>query len=261
MPKPYLSIASGVALVAVFLAAGCDEEKPQPAPAADRAAEVRKAAENSIRAKDPASVSFRGVQVWPQAIEGTYAVCGQVNVFGASSTTYALFVAVVTHSVSAPDPALADKVEVRIGSTPSEATRAYIDTIARCFEGGGPRQVARQGAPSIPPLPDDMARVQQEVATLSQDPSAQAAGSARFPVPPRQATSPGVPSLPAVITAQGSVIMRQNGNIRVAPHGEAVRVEQQGTELRIFGEAPGGWLQVGNVAPIGWVHSSMVQRR
>ena len=263
MPKTCPLIVQSVVLAAALLAAGCDRDEPKPAPAADRAAEARKAAENSIRAgaRDPDSVSFRGVQVWPQAVEGTHAVCGQVNVFGASSTTYALFVAAVTRSASAQDPARAYKVEARVGSTPSEATRAYIDTIARCFEGGGPREVARQGAPSIPPLPDDMARVQQQVAALSQKPSAPAAASPPSPVPPRQASPPSAPPPPAVTAAQGTVVMRQNGNVRIAPHGEAVRVEQQGTELRVFGEAPGGWLQVGNAAPIGWVHSSMVQRR
>jgi len=31
--------------------------------------------------------------------------------------------------------------------------------------------------------------------------------------------------------------------------------------LRVFAEAPGGWLEVGDTAPFGWVHGSMVEPR
>jgi hypothetical protein len=55
--------------------------------------------------------------------------------------------------------------------------------------------------------------------------------------------------------------MRQPGNIRIAPQGAILRVEPRGKELRVFGEAPGGWLQIGDTEANGWVHSSMVQRR
>jgi len=56
--------------------------------------------------------------------------------------------------------------------------------------------------------------------------------------------------------------MRQNGNIRSGPQGETLRIEPQGKELRVFGEAPGGWLQIGgDTEANGWVHSSLVQRR
>ena len=55
--------------------------------------------------------------------------------------------------------------------------------------------------------------------------------------------------------------MRHAGNIHVSPQGEILRVELRGKELRVFGEAPGGWLQIGDTEANGWVHSSMVQRR
>ncbi|MFL5281649.1 MAG: hypothetical protein ACJ8AW_11820 [Rhodopila sp.] len=57
------------------------------------------------------------------------------------------------------------------------------------------------------------------------------------------------------------VVMRQPGNIRIAPQGAILRVEPRGKELRVFGEAPGGWLQIGDTEANGWVHSSMVLRR
>nr|WP_241749455.1 SH3 domain-containing protein [Pseudoroseomonas aerophila] len=42
--------------------------------------------------------------------------------------------------------------------------------------------------------------------------------------------------------------------------GDVVRVVPRGTVLRIFAEAPGGWLQLGATAPEGWVHASMITR-
>src|SRR5262249_9073068 len=82
--------------------AGCDKERCEPAAPAvkssDRLVELRQAAETSVRVavSNPASVRFRGVQVWPQAIKNQFAVCGQVNVFGPTSNTYVLFVVIVT---------------------------------------------------------------------------------------------------------------------------------------------------------------------
>ena len=55
--------------------------------------------------------------------------------------------------------------------------------------------------------------------------------------------------------------MRQNANVHAGPHGPSVRVVPQGTALRIFGAAPGGWYEVGDTAPWGWVHESMFVRR
>jgi uncharacterized protein YraI len=54
--------------------------------------------------------------------------------------------------------------------------------------------------------------------------------------------------------------MRQDANIHTAPHGSAVGVAPRGSSLRVFSEAPGGWLEVGETAPFGWVHSSMVEQ-
>jgi hypothetical protein len=54
--------------------------------------------------------------------------------------------------------------------------------------------------------------------------------------------------------------MRQNANIRTAPHGDTIRVAPKGSSMRVFAEAPGGWLEVGDTtAPLGWVHGSMVE--
>lgn len=50
-------------------------------------------------------------------------------------------------------------------------------------------------------------------------------------------------------------------NLRAAPGGggEVIRTVPRGSQLEVFGEAPGGWLQVGQGgAPWGWVHVSVL---
>ncbi|MFL5284700.1 MAG: hypothetical protein ACJ8AW_27875 [Rhodopila sp.] len=66
---------------------------------------------------------------------------------------------------------------------------------------------------------------------------------------------------PTSLPASGTIVMRHAGNIHVSPQGEILRVEPRGKELRVFGKAPGGWLQIGDTEANGWVHSSMIQRR
>jgi hypothetical protein len=64
-----------VAMVIALLFAACDKERCEPAPqtarSPDQSADLRKAAENSVRflASNPDFVRFRGVQVWPQAVK------------------------------------------------------------------------------------------------------------------------------------------------------------------------------------------------
>ncbi|MFC7540986.1 SH3 domain-containing protein [Siccirubricoccus deserti] len=49
-------------------------------------------------------------------------------------------------------------------------------------------------------------------------------------------------------------------NIRSQPGGggAVVRIVPRASTLRVFSEAPGGWLQVGEDQPFGWVHGSML---
>ncbi len=253
------AFAGILALAIALLVAACDKEQCEPASqmarSADQSADLRKAAENSVRvlASDPAAVRFRGVQVWPQAVKNHFAVCGQANVFGPSSNTYVLFVAVVTRDDLSNDPARAVTAEARVGSTVTEATKVYVDTLARCYESGGPRDILRGTA--VPPMPNDMK-------TVLADPVPAAPGTAIPSVSAaKQQPLATAPALPPSSPASGTVVMRQNGNIRITPQGETIRIEHQGKELRVFGEAPGGWIQIGDTEASGWVHSSLVQRR
>jgi len=226
----------------------------QSASVSDPLADVRKAAEASVRvsAGNPELVRFRGVQVWPQALKNQFAVCGQAATFGAGSNTFVLFVALVTRDDVGTDQANRLRAEVRVGSTISEATRVYIETLARCFEGGGPQALKRETVPQLPPLPDDPKAVLAASTQSSQ--VAPVASPAVPPAPPPRIADAAAP-------ASGTIVMRQAGNIRATPQGETLRIEPAGKELHVFGTAPGGWLQVGDIGPNGWVHSSLVQRR
>ena len=246
--------AAKLALVAATLVAGCDKDcaPVHTSAGAEHVSDVRSAAENSLRvsASNSNSVRFRGVQVWPQAIKNQFAVCGQANVFGPASNTYVLFVATVTQDEFNQDPARKFKVEVRVGSTEAEATKVYVDALARCFEGGGPQNQRRNSVAPLPPLPE-------KVEVILSGPS---------PTPVTPVPGPVVPGAAAVqpvaSPASGMVVMRQAGNIRASPQGGTLRVEPAGRELRVFGEAAGGWLQIGiGSQPDGWVHGSLVQRR
>ena len=42
-----------------------------------------------------------------------------------------------------------------------------------------------------------------------------------------------------------------------AGRAKVLRTLPRGLELQLSGRAPGGWLQVGDAEPWGWVHSSL----
>ena len=176
------AFAGTVAMAVALLVAACDKERCEPAPqtarSPDQSADLRKAAENSVRfsASNPDSVRFRGVQVWPQAVKNQFAVCGQANVFGPSSNTYVLFVVVVTQNDLSDDSTRTFKTEARVGSTVTEATKVYVDTLVRCYESGGPQNIMRGTAAPVPPMPSD-------TKTVLSGPTPAATGAPAAPAP------------------------------------------------------------------------------
>lgn len=72
---------------------------------------------------------------------------------------------------------------------------------------------------------------------------------------------------PAVSPGDGARVTTSTtarSNIRREPSTSApvLRVVRPGTTLRVFSEAPGGWLQVGEgEEPIGWIHQSTLRTR
>jgi uncharacterized protein YgiM (DUF1202 family) len=66
---------------------------------------------------------------------------------------------------------------------------------------------------------------------------------------------------PPVGARREQVITRTGANVRGGPAGAAdvVRKAQGGTRLYVFARAPGGWVQIGDTAPWGWIHSSLLE--
>ncbi|WP_338664911.1 SH3 domain-containing protein [Pararoseomonas sp. SCSIO 73927] len=233
-------------LLLTALTAACDDaetkrkrlqaEQAAEAAAASRVAEER--LRSTARNIAPAA-RLRGVVAHRQA-QGGYAVCGQVNLTGAVEDPYLPFVSVVSPN--------GERVEQFVATGSAEATRTYVETNTRCFDGGGP--TSARSVPPLPPVP----------ATATPPPAAPAPAPAQAPAqaPPPAPPPAGSPS------AQGSVTTTSAHpvNLRSSPAGggAVLRVVPRGTRLRVFAEAPGGWYQVGEGEPAGWIHGSMLER-
>ena len=226
----------GTGLLAGALAlAGCKDEQKAAVPAAQVSLDgVRMAVLQALAAQPgmPKTVQFRGVQTYPQAVARRVAVCGLVSAFADDANIFVPFVTIAAQ-VSPPDaPVPRYEFDSHIGTTTAEASRVYSALVASCWEGGGPHP----GAPlALPPLPDAI-----------QDPRAPA--DAPHPAPTATA-QPGA-----------KVTVRQSANVHSSPGGPSVRTVAQGVSLRVFAQASGGWYQVGDSAPFGWVHESMLNR-
>ncbi len=71
-------------------------------------------------------------------------------------------------------------------------------------------------------------------------------------------TPPVTPPPAAAASAGGRVVTQSPANLRAAPQGEVLMSIPRGRTLIVFDRAPGGWVQVGETAPQGWVHSSLL---
>jgi hypothetical protein len=77
------------------------------------------------------------------------------------------------------------------------------------------------------------------------------------PAPPRQPVA-AEPAAPA--SELPRVQVRTASNLRAGPDNSAtiLRVAQRGETFRVHGEAFGGWAHVGDAAPEGYIHSSLL---
>lgn len=227
-------VAAGI----LALLAGCKPEKGHGGADPASVARAMTSAEAAIRTDLPAAknAQFRGVQSYDQALPGRRAVCGQVSPYGDDEILFVPFVAVMTRSA---DGAWTSTQDSRfVGTSVSEADRTYLAIVAHCYDKGGPSDGPVQSVAPLPPMPNQIPRP----ATPSAPTTA-----------PTAATADGV-----AIPAGGTVTLRQNANLHATPHGASVRVVPQGTALHVFATAAGGWYQVGDEAPWGWVHESML---
>jgi hypothetical protein len=136
-----------------------------------------------------------------------------------------------------------------LGSSGPEATRVFVELVDRCFEGGGPAN-GRTGPRPFPPMPTPVAAT-PSITPASATPAAEVQAGAA-------GTSAAAPQAAArtVVTSA-----RSGANLRTSPQGGAVlRVVPRSSTLQVFGEAPGGWYQVGqNGSAWGWLHSSVLE--
>ncbi|MGG5819822.1 SH3 domain-containing protein [Falsiroseomonas sp. HW251] len=230
--------------------AACREEPEAPSRAATpepRHAAALEAAHAAVRARLRAASELRqrGVQVFPQAMKPGVAVCGRAALPGAAEA-FLPYVAVVTFEGDAPRVS-----DFAIAASGPEATRVFLLLSERCFEGGGPPSL-RAVAGALPPLPDWNSWDAESGATTL---PAAASGPTMLPAASGPTAPPSLVALRRIVTTS-----RSGANIRSAPRdGEVLRVAPRSTPLEVYGEAPGGWLQVGTDGVAwGWMHNSLL---
>ncbi|RKK02923.1 SH3 domain-containing protein [Pseudoroseomonas wenyumeiae] len=219
---------------------GCDDAAPKAQAAQNapigKANEARQLAEAKLREALRGELSISQVETFPQADAATVAVCGQVALKGGQKAPFVSLVTLHPEGAAEAVPA----VEQHVATDDVSATRVYVETRSRCTEKAAQVTQRLTAPPRLPPIPADLR-------TLAP------------PAPPQVARMEAEAAQVAA-QARGGIAMRQNGNLRARPGGEVLRVVQRGASLRVFAEAPGGWLQVGSDSAEGWMHSSMVTR-
>ncbi len=235
-------------VVTALALAGCKDEHKTAATSGTPIDDTRLATLRAIAALPgmPKTVQFRGVQAYAQAAPHHTAVCGLVTPFADDTTIYVPFVIIANETTPprAQDPHY--EFEAHLGTTTMEASRTYLALIADCWDKGGP---APERPLALAPLPDNLP-----------DPH----------LPPAATADPAPLAKPQVITpvsdsgqstpASGTVTVRQSANVHATPGGATVRTVQAGQTFTVFATAPGGWYELGDAAPIGWVHESMLNR-
>ena len=273
------SAVCGAALLAGLVLAGCEDPAPRqaaapvapsaaPAPPVGalpgRPAVALQEAEERLRARLrlDGALTLRAVQAHRQAMPDTLAICGQVNPSGRGGEPFLPWVAVVSFAGTT-----ATRTDFYLAASSQEATRVFFEMVDRCFDGGGPAS-ARQSIRPLPPAPYGLPRSAADAPTRGLPPAAPVPVAA--PVPPAPVVPPAAPASaapagPARGPAQGMVTTtpRHPVNLRASPAGgsEVVRVLPRASALQVLGEAPGGWLQVGEAGEAwGWLHNSLIAR-
>jgi Bacterial SH3 domain len=191
------------------------------------AAQALNAVETELRrlSSTPKAVGLRRVSVFQQSAPNTVAICGQVSPTGAESA-FVDFAAVVTTQETGGEVRVE---ELHLADGPSGAAQTMAMTFLRC--GNEARRIDMTADADLPAPPH---------------PS--------LPVAPR------APTVTHSLPTRSTVTIKQGSNLRAAPNAqsEVLRVIPRGTVAQVFGEATGGWYQIGDTEPWGWVHGSML---
>jgi hypothetical protein len=118
-----------------------------------------------------------------------------------------------------------------------------------------PRVIVEDAPGLVRPTPEAARRFCREPA-----PELPAATPLTGAEPPAAAPA-APPALPPPVAATGDlgrVTTHSAANLRASPGGEVVGTVPRSRSLRVFDRAPGGWMQVGNDTPEGWIHASLL---
>jgi hypothetical protein len=209
----------------------------QPSAPADVEALAREAVLKRLTAGGAAI--FQEVRIYDYGVAGERGVCGQVETPAGSGRHVEFAVRVLLPD--ADDPRRRAEAQATLDDG-SAAPRAVTETRRRYCRDAAPLASA---APSPVPL-----RTPERI-LLDTTPST--AGSSV------DLTAPTEGGGKASARELERLLIRSPANLRERPQAGSLvlRTLPRGLELQLHGRAPGGWLQVGDAVPWGWVHSSL----
>jgi len=144
--------------------------------------------------------------------------------------------------MAGPAPATPRSAEVAPGSGPALRSEAAPPAMPAPAE--APSSGAVAALPATPPPPPA-------------PPAPERGGAAGAGAPPPPPARPAV----SAQAAAGRVEVRSPANLRTGPGNSyaVLRVTRRGETFRVYGHALGGWVEVGDDKPQGWIHSSLLK--
>jgi hypothetical protein len=209
----------------------------EPAPPAD----VETLAREAVLKRLPAggAAIFQDVRLYDYGVAGERGVCGQVETPAGSGRHVEFAVRVLLPDANDPRRRAEAQATLDDGSA---APRAVAETR---------RRYCRDAAPLASAAPSLVADPAPERVLLGT--AASTAGSSNAVPAPAEAGGK------ASARELERLLIRSPANLREQPQAGSpvLRTLPRGLELQLHGRSPGGWLQVGDAVPWGWVHSSL----